>query len=166
MKTELAGRFPGVRFYNPSLIEVQTDVQIGEGTRVGSFSLIHEGARVGENCTIVSHCNICRCRIGNAVSIQTGCHITRGVVIEDGVFVGPGVITLNDPLVPGRAMGAPTIRRGAKIGGGAVLLPGVTVGANATVGSGAVVTRDVPEGAVVVGNPARALARTRGHDTP
>ena len=166
MNAELTNRFPGVRFYNPSLTEVQTDVEIGEGTRVGTFTLVHEGAKIGQGCTIGSHCNICRCRIGNSVSIQTACHITRGTTIEDDVFIGPGVITLNDPLVPGKPMKAPTIKRGAKIGGGTVLLPGVTVGPNAIVGSGAVVTRDVSEGGKVVGNPARAMARTRLHEAP
>ena len=159
MNDDLAKRFPKVRFYNPSLTEVQEDVEIGEGTRVGTFSLIHQGARIGRNCTIGSHCNICHCQIGDAVSIQTACHITRGTAIENNVFVGPGVVTLNDPLVAGRGMKAPTIREGAKVGGGAVLLPGVTVGRKAVIGSGAVVTKDVPDGATVVGNPARALAR-------
>ena len=162
---ELAKRFPNVRFYNAALTEVQADVGIGEGTRVGTFSLIHQGARIGQNCTIGSHCNICRCQIGDGVSIQTACHITRGTVIEDNVFVGPGVVTLNDPLVAGRGMKAPTIREGAKIGGGTVLLPGVTVGRNAVIGSGAVVTKDVPDGFTMVGNPARALARRRPDET-
>lgn len=164
MSPELKERFPEVRFYNPSLTEVQADVEIGAGTRVGTFSLIHQGARIGANCTIGSHCNICRCHIGNSVSIQTACHITRGTVIEDNVFVGPCVITLNDPLVQGKELKAPTIRRGAKIGGETILLPGVTVGANATVGSGAVVTKDVLEGGTVVGNPARAIVRATRHE--
>jgi acetyltransferase-like isoleucine patch superfamily enzyme len=159
LSQDLNTRFPKVRFYNPALTEVQTNVEIGESSRVGTFSLIHQGARIGQNCTIGSHCNICECRIGNWVSIQTACHITRGTVIEDNVFIGPGVVTLNDPLVPGRTMKAPTIRAGARIGGGTVLMPGVTIGRNATIGSGAVVTKDVPEGCTVVGNPARALVR-------
>jgi len=160
MNSEVNNRFPNVRFYNAALTEVQSDVEIGSGTRVGTFTLIHQGARIGQNCTIGSHCNICECQIGNSVSIQTACHITRGTIVEDNVFIGPGVVTLNDSLV-GRALKAPTIKSGAKIGGGTVLLPGVTIGQNATVGSGAIVTKDVPEGATVVGNPARALLRSR-----
>ena len=162
---ELAKRFPNVRFYNAALTEVQADVKIGEGTRVGTFSLIHQGARIGRNCTIGSHCNICHCQIGDGVSIQTACHITRGTIIEDNVFVGPGVVTLNDPLVAGRDMKAPRICEGAKIGGGTVLLPGVNVGRKAIIGSGAVVTKDVPDGCTVVGNPARALASTNRNET-
>jgi UDP-2-acetamido-3-amino-2,3-dideoxy-glucuronate N-acetyltransferase len=164
--SDLAKRFPEVRFYNPALTEVQEDVRIGRGTRVGSFTLIHTGAHIGENCTVGSHCNICDCRIGNSVSIQTACHITRGTVIEDGVFVGPGVVTLNDKLKGGTGLNAPTIKAGAKIGGGSVLLPGVRVGRNAVVGSGAVVTKDVPDAATVVGNPSRALIRARANETP
>lgn len=151
-------RFPGVRFYNAALTEVQEDVCIGEGTRVGTFTLIHQGARIGANCTIGSHANICDCRIGDRVSIQTGCHVTRGVVIEDDVFMGPGVVTLNDKL-KGDAMSYPRICKGARVGGGSVILPGVTVGEYAVVGAGSVVSRDVPSGVTVVGNPARLLAR-------
>ncbi|MBI5894876.1 MAG: N-acetyltransferase [Desulfobacterales bacterium] len=158
----LERRFPDVLFYNPSLTEVQADVLIGKGTRIGSFTLLHKGARIGEGCTIGSHCNICDCTIGRQVSIQTACHITRGVVIEDFVFIGPGVVTLNDKFT-GTGLAYPRICKGAKVGGGSVILPGVVIGENAIVGSGSVVTRDVPAGSTVVGNPARArLAGERG----
>ncbi len=150
--------FPGVHFYNPELVEVQDDVLIGAGTRVGSFTLIHQGAIIGSGCTIGSHCNICKCTIGDRVSIQTACHITRGVVIEDDVFIGPGVITLNDKLAGG-AMAYPRICRGAKIGGGSVILPGIVIGENAMVGAGSVVTLDVPPTVTVIGNPARMFRK-------
>jgi len=152
---DLQQRFPNVRFYNPAMTEVQDDVSIGDGSRVGSMTLIHEGASIGSGTTIGSHCNICKCTIGDRVSIQTACHITRGVVVEDDVFIGPGVITLNDKLTGGD-MVYPRICRGAKIGGGSVILPGVTIGENVVVGAGSVVTRDIPAGQTVVGNPARA----------
>jgi acetyltransferase-like isoleucine patch superfamily enzyme len=151
---ELEKRFPDVRFYNPALTEVQDDVVIGAAARIGSMTLIHSGASIGQGSTIGSHCNICDCRIGDRVSIQTACHITRGVVVENDVFIGPGVVTLNDKLT-GSDMTYPRICRGAKLGGGSVILPGVTIGANAVVGAGSVVTHDVPEGATVAGNPAR-----------
>jgi UDP-2-acetamido-3-amino-2,3-dideoxy-glucuronate N-acetyltransferase len=156
MHQDLEVRFPGVRFYNPALTEVQADVSIGSGTRVGSFTLLHAGARIGTGATIGSHCNIGACSIGDNVSIQTACHITRGVTIEDDVFIGPHVTTLNDKL-RGDPLTYPRICKGAKVGGGSVILPGVTVGEGAVVGAGSVVTRDVPPGATVVGNPARVV---------
>ena len=154
MIEDLELRFPHVHFYNAYLTEVQVDVTIGPGTRVGSLTLIQKGARIGANSTIGSHCNVCDCRIGDRVSIQTACHITRGVVIEDDVFVGPGVMTLNDPLT-GAELTYPRICHGAKIGGGSVILPGVIIGANSVIGAGSVVTRNVAPGTTVGGNPAR-----------
>ncbi len=162
---DLPERFPEVRFHNPALTEVQSDVQIGPGTRIGSFTLIHRGARVGSGCTIGSHCNICECRIGNRVSIQTACHITRGVDVEDDVFIGPRVVTLNDKL-KGEPMIYPRICRGARIGGGSIILPGVTIGENAVVGAGSVVTRDVAPGMTVKGNPARVYSRQDDQQEP
>ncbi len=153
----LEQRFPNVLFHNPALTEVQDDVTIGDGTRVGSFALIHRGATIGAGCTIGSHCNICAGSIGDRVSIQTACHITRGIVIEDDVFIGPHVATLNDPLT-GQPLDAPRICRGARIGGGSVIAPGVTIGEHAMVGAGSVVFRDVPAGRRVAGNPARVVS--------
>jgi acetyltransferase-like isoleucine patch superfamily enzyme len=152
--SDLASRFPGVHFYNPDLTEVQNNVTIGVDSRVGSLTLIQDGAVIGEGTTIGSHCNICDCRIGDRVSIQTACHITRGVVIEDDVFVGPGVITLNDRFT-GEPLRGPRICRGARIGGGSLLMPGIVIGAHAIVGAGSIVTRDVLPGATVAGSPAR-----------
>ena len=154
----LKDRFPDVHFYNVALTEVQDNVHIGQGSRVGSFTLIHQGAVIGVSVTIGSHCNICRCQIGDRVSIQTACHITRGVVIEDDVFIGPHVVTLNDKL-RGDSLAYPHICKGAKVGGGSVILPGVTIGENAVIGAGSVVSRDVPPGETIVGNPGRPFSR-------
>ena len=151
-------RFPGVHFYNAALVEVQENVQIGAGSRVGSFALIQLGAVIGTGTTIGSHCNICDCRIGNNVSIQTGCHITRGVVVEDEVFIGPGVVTMNDKLRGDGATSFPRIGRNAKIGGGSCILPGVIIGADAVIGAGSVIATNVPPGTVVYGDPARVQA--------
>lgn len=138
-------RFPGVTFYNAAMTEIHDDVEIGEGSRIGSMTIIHAEARIGQGVLIGSHCNICASRIGSGVSIQTGCHITRGVEVGDDVFIGPGVTTLNDPL-DGAPLTAARIGAGAKIGGGALLLPGVVIGAGAFVAAGAVVARDVAAG--------------------
>jgi UDP-2-acetamido-3-amino-2,3-dideoxy-glucuronate N-acetyltransferase len=127
--SDLQRRFPDVHFYQPAMIEIQPNVRIGAGSRIGTFTLIHSGAVIGAGVTIGSHCNICTCSIGDRVSIQTGVHITRGVVIESDVFIGPGVVTLNDKLQGGGADSFPLIRHHAKIGGGTVILPGVTIGA-------------------------------------
>ena len=163
MSDPLTLRFPNVQFYGAAQTEVQQDVHIGDGSRIGSFTLIHSGARIGRACTIGSHCNICEASIGNDVSIQTACHVTRGVVIEDDVFLGPSVTTLNDTL-KGEPLKAPTIECGAKIGGGSVILPGVRIGAGALVGAGSVVTRDVAPGARVAGNPARPISQSGASD--
>src|SRR5512133_4034352 len=126
--------------------------QIGDDTKIGTFVEIQKGARVGSRCKISSHTFIC-----------------EGVAIEDEVFIGHGVTFINDRYP--RATndeGLPqseadwncvptTVKRGASIGSGSTILCGVTIGERATVGAGSVVTKDVPEGAVVAGNPARIL---------
>jgi len=123
--------------------------EIGDGTRIGTFVEIQKRARVGSRCKISSHTFIC-----------------EAVTIEDEVFVGHGVTFINDK-VP-RATNArgelqtdddwrpiPTlVKRGASIGSGATILCGVTIGEKAVVGAGAVVTKDVPAGTTVIGNPA------------
>lgn len=144
------------------------DVTIGEGTRLGNFVMIRSNTVIGEHCTIGSYVDIeGDVTIGHNVSLQSGCYITRGVVIEDDVFCGPRVITMNDKRITHRRPGltfvreGPHIGRAARVGGGSVLLPGVTIGANAFVGAGSVVTKDVPAGAIVVGNPAQIVGTVR-----
>jgi len=129
---------------------------------------IRANTNIGAGCTIGSYVDIeGDVSIGDRVSLQSGCYITRGVVIEDDVFCGPRVITMNDKRIVHRRSSltfvrqGPRIGRGARVGDGSVLLPGVTIGANAFVGAGSVVTRDVPEGSIVVGNPARVVGSVR-----
>lgn len=142
------------------------DVQIGERSRLGNFVFIRSQTRIGRECIIGSFVDIeGEVTIGNFVSLQSACYITRGVIIEDEVFCGPRVTTMNDKVMSYRRKSltfnrqAPRFLRAARVGGGSVLLPGVTIGENALVGAGAVVTRDVPDRAIVVGNPARVVGR-------
>lgn len=126
--------------------------EIGDNTKIGAFVEIQKGVRIGKNCKISSHSFIC-----------------EGVTIEDGVFIGHHVVFINDKFP--RATNEqgelqteadwvvrPTlVKRGASIGSGAVIMCDLTIGENAIIGAGSVVTKDVPNNAIVAGNPARLL---------
>jgi len=128
---------------------------VGDDSKIGTFVEIQKGARVGARCKVSSHTFIC-----------------EGVTVEDEVFIGHGVTFINDRFP--RSTNADgklqteadwscvgtLVKRGASIGSGATILCGVTIGERAIVGAGSVVTKDVPEGAVVAGNPARILRRS------
>jgi len=127
--------------------------EIGDDTRIGTFVEVQKNAKIGARCKISSHTFVC-----------------EGVTIEDDVFVGHGVVFINDKFPRATAGGRPQteadwnvvptrVCRGASIGSGATILGGVTIGEEAMVGAGAVVTRDVPAGVTVVGNPARRLGK-------
>ncbi len=143
---------------------IADDAQIGEGTRIGNFVLIRDTTVIGRNCVIGSYVDIeGAVQIGDFVSLQSSCYLTRGVIIEDNVFCGPRLVTLNDKRICHRRdtltfqPRAPRILHAARIGGACVLCPGVTVGENAFVGAGSVVTRDVPDRMMVFGNPASVI---------
>jgi acetyltransferase-like isoleucine patch superfamily enzyme len=148
---------------------VSTGAVVFAGTTVGERVIVGDQACVRERCTIGDDVVIGRgslvendTSIGALTKIQAHAYITAYSLLEDNVFIAPCVITTNDNFM-GRTekrhelMKGPTIRRGARIGGGAVLLPGIEVGEEAFVGAGAVVIRDVPARALVVGNPARQI---------
>lgn len=148
--------------------EVSPEATVGQGTRIWRQAHVREHAIIGENCNIGKGVYVdARVRIGANVKIQNHVSVFEGVTLEDGVFVGPHVCFTND-LFPraitadGRLKSAedwtitPTlVRYGASLGGGAIIRCGVTIGEFALVGAGAVVTRDVPPHALVLGNPAR-----------
>lgn len=124
---------------------------IGDDVKIGTFVEIQKGARIGSRCKVSSHSFIC-----------------EGVTLEDEVFIGHGVTFINDRFPRATAAGAlqteadwtcvaTTVKRGASIGSGSTILCGVTIGEQAIIGAGSVVTKDVPAGAVVAGNPARLL---------
>ncbi len=130
---------------------------IGPRLETGHGVVIREECRIGADVRIWNHTTVdYRATIGDRVRIHCNCYVAQLTVIEDDVFLAPGVLCANDPHpICVDCLRGPTIRRGARIGIGAVLLPGVEVGAFALVGAGAVVTKDVPPRAVVYGNPAR-----------
>jgi UDP-2-acetamido-3-amino-2,3-dideoxy-glucuronate N-acetyltransferase len=148
--------------------EVSPDAKIGAGTRIWNDVQVREGAIIGSDCNVGKGVYIDKgVVIGDRVKIQNYACLYRGVSVEDGVFIGPHVVFTNDRYP--RAVSPdgqiktdadwqaePTlVRHGASIGAGCIVVSGVTIGRWAMVGAGSVVTRDVPEQALVVGNPAR-----------
>lgn len=145
---------PGVVIVHPSLVNLY-GCRVGADTKIGAFVEIQKNASIGARCKISSHTFVC-----------------EGVTIEDEVFVGHGVMFINDRYPRATTESSAlqtdadwtviptTVRKGASIGSGAVILCGVTIGERAFVGAGAVVTRDVAPDAVVVGVPARLVRRT------
>lgn len=135
---------------------------IGEGTKVWQFVVVLEGAQIGRNCNICAHALIeGDVLIGDNVTVKSGVQIWDGARIGDNVFIGPNVTFTNDScprskVYPEKVSGI-TIGRGASIGANATILPGLCVGEYSMVGAGAVVTKNVPPRAVVVGNPARVI---------
>lgn len=144
--------------------------QIGPGTRVLAFTHVLPGARIGAECIICDHVFIENdVAIGDRVTIECGASVWDGSRIEDDVFIGPNVAFINDSFPRSKIhqdhYPHTTIRRGASLGANCTILPGLTVGTEAMVGAGSVVTRDVPPHAIVVGNPARIVGYTdSGHN--
>jgi UDP-2-acetamido-3-amino-2,3-dideoxy-glucuronate N-acetyltransferase len=148
---------------------VSTGAVVFAGTRIGERVIVGDQACVRERCAIGDDVVIGRgslvendTSVGALTKIQANAYITAYSLLEDNVFIAPCVVTTNDNFM-GRTekrhelVKGPTIRRGARIGGGCVLLPGIEIGEEAFVGAGAVVIRDVPPRALVVGNPARQI---------
>jgi acetyltransferase-like isoleucine patch superfamily enzyme len=143
----------GVIIFHPDLVNLY-GCRVGANTKIGAFVEIQKGAVVGQRCKISSHSFVC-----------------EGVTIEDDVFVGHGVVFINDPRPRATIHGRPQteadwtvvptrVKRGASIGSGATIMCGLTIGEDAFIGAGAVVTQDVAPGATVAGVPARLLARS------
>lgn len=138
------------------------ECQIGEGTKIWQFVVILKGARIGSACNICAQTLIeGNVVIGDRVTVKPGVQIWDGSRIGDDVFLGPNATLSNDlyprsKQYPKKFFGV-NIKKGASIGANATLLPGVTIGEYALVGAGAVVTKDVPDRAVVIGNPAKII---------
>ncbi len=156
-------------FIHPTA-EVSPRARVGAGTRIWHHAQVREGASIGRECILGKNVYIDRdVVIGDRVKIQNNASVYHGVTLEDGVFVGPHACLTNDryprAITPDGRLKTDEdwevmpirVCRGASIGAGAILLPGITVGPFAVVGAGAVVTRDVPAQGLVVGNPARLV---------
>jgi acetyltransferase-like isoleucine patch superfamily enzyme len=151
---------------------------VGAGTTVGAGAVLVAGARVGERCVVADQAHVRErtslgdetvvgrgasvendVTVGARVRMQTGAYVTAWSVVEDDVFIAPSVTLTNDPTAGRRPSGVELrgakLRRGCRIGAGAILLPGIEVGEEAFVAAGAVVTRDVPARSLVMGVPAR-----------
>lgn len=169
----MTARPDGVFVHPQALCE---SASIGAGTRVWAFAHVLPGAAIGADCNVCDHVFIENdVRIGDRVTIKSGVQLWDGLRVADDVFIGPNASFSNDKFPRSKQYQAQVaetwIGRGASIGAGAVILPGLTIGARAMVGAGAVVTRDVPARAIVSGNPARIVGyvdarsakRTAGH---
>ena len=138
-----------------SLADVQSE-NIGDNTNIWQFCVILKGAKIGSNCNICSHCflenNVV---LGNNVTIKNGVSIYDGITIEDNVFIGPNVAFCNDKYPKSKNINFKLerilIKKGASIGANATILPGVIIGENALIGAGSIVTKDVPDNAVIKG---------------
>jgi len=136
--------------------------RIGNGTRVWAFAHVLEGAVVGDDCNICDNVFIENdVIIGDRVTIKCGVQIWDGLRIEDDVFIGPNATFTNDKFPRSKVypekFSTTIIKKGASIGANATILPGITIGEGSMVGAGAVVTKSVPDGVTVVGNPARRI---------
>ena len=138
--------------------------KIGDGTTIWQYTIVLERAKIGKNCNIGSHCFIENdVVIGDRVTIKNGVYVFDKIYLEDDVFVGPNVTFTNDKF-PRSQRGVNTkkknhletlICKGASIGGGSTILPGIKIGNKAIIGAGSIVTKDVKDGEVIYGNSAK-----------
>jgi UDP-2-acetamido-3-amino-2,3-dideoxy-glucuronate N-acetyltransferase len=155
-------------FVHPQALCESTTV--GDGTRVWAFAHVLPGAVIGADCNICDHVFVENdVIVGDRVTVKCGVQLWDGLRVGDDVFVGPNVTFTNDPFPRSKQyperFSETLVGTGASIGGGATVLPGVRIGRMAMVGAGAVVTRDVPPNAIVVGNPARIVGYVDGART-
>jgi len=181
LENAVVGKQPSLGSKSTAKREPLPPARIGDGTVVSTGAIVFAGSTVGANCvvgdqscirervTLADDCILGRgsliendTTVGAGTRIQAEAYITAYSTLEEDVFIAPCVVTTNDNFM-GRTeqrkalMKGPTIRRSARIGGGAILCPGVEIGEEAFVGAGAVVTKDVPPRKLVVGSPARVL---------
>ena len=152
-------------YYINEYAVVDDNVEIGEGTKIWHFSHIQSGAKIGKKCVLGQNVNVGNnVVIGNYVKIQNNVSVYEGVTLEDYVFCGPSMVFTNvkDPRSKYPQVGSQfyiktLVKEGASLGANCTIVCGITIGKYAFVGAGAVVTRDVPDYALVVGNPAKIV---------
>ena len=155
------------KFFSHESSYIDNDVSIGANTKIWHFSHVQSGSKIGENCSIGQNVNVGNnVLIGNGVKIQNNVSIYEGVELEDFVFCGPSMVFTNIKLPRaefpqrGKEFYAKTlVKKSASIGANATIVCGVTIGEYALIGSGAVVTKDVPAYSLVIGNPGRVVAK-------
>ena len=140
------------------------NLNIPDSTNVWQYCVVFPNAQIGENCNICSHCLIENdVVIGNNITIKCGVQIWDGITLEDNVMIGANVTFTNDryPRSHNKNWKMERIKvcRGASIGAGSTILPGITIGEGAMIGAGSVVTKDVPAGELWIGNPARFIRK-------
>jgi len=143
---------------------------IGKDTRIWAFAHVLPGARIGSDCNICDHVFIENdVVLGDRVTVKCGVQIWDGITLKDDVFIGPNVSFSNDPFPRSKKQRDMSFRtlvsEGASIGSNATILPGLTIGRNAMIGAGSVVTHSVPANAIVIGNPARIVGYADSGDS-
>jgi UDP-2-acetamido-3-amino-2,3-dideoxy-glucuronate N-acetyltransferase len=148
-------------FFAHETAVIDADCQIGEGTKIWHFSHIMSGCTIGQHCSIGQNVVISpEVRIGNRVKIQNNVSVYTGVICEDDVFLGPSAVFTNvinprSAIIRKDEYKATLVQKGATIGANATIVCGITIGKYAFIGAGAVVTKNIPDYALVIGNPAR-----------
>lgn len=161
----MADQAEGKKFHVNQYAVVDDNVEIGEGTKIWHFAHVQSGSKIGHHCVIGQNVNVANnVTIGNHVKIQNNVSVYEGVELEDYVFCGPSMVFTNilDPRCKYPQVGAEfyirtVVKEGASLGANSTIVCGHTIGKAALVGAGAVVTKDVPDFALVVGNPARIV---------
>jgi UDP-2-acetamido-3-amino-2,3-dideoxy-glucuronate N-acetyltransferase len=152
-------------FIHP-LADVEDGVEIGPRTKIWRWTHIMSGAVIGSDCMVGQGCSISSAvKIGNNVRIQNGCHLFDGVVLEDFVFLGPGVLTTNVKFPRSHRKGKfeqTLIKRNASVGAGVVIICGVTLGEFCMCAASSCITRDVPPGVTIMGVPG-VIKKSRAH---
>jgi UDP-2-acetamido-3-amino-2,3-dideoxy-glucuronate N-acetyltransferase len=149
--------------------EVYTEF-VGKGTKIWQFTVVLPGAKIGNNCNINALCFIENdVIIGNNVTVKCGVQLWDGITIEDDVLIGPNATFTNDKYPRSKNVNfelkRTTIKKKASIGANATILCGITIGENAMIGAGSVVTKDIPEGELWYGNPATSHGKVKMNNT-